>query len=199
MKRIIDLAISFLALVILSPLMLLTSVAVLLDVGSPVIFRQARLGKKGTVFYILKFRTMITPLVNQSIGNPLDDNRRLTGLGKFLRKYSLDELPSFWNILKGEMSLVGPRPLLMEYLGTYTERENRRHDVLPGLTGLAQVSGRNSLTWRQKIRLDLFYVAKNNLFLDLCILKKTVFVVLTAKHIELETDNRMPSRKNGRG
>ena len=192
MKRVLDLILSFFALVILLPLLMVISALVVFDLGFPVIFRQARLGRKGVGFYILKFRTMVAPSADQVVGSPSDDNRRLTKVGKFLRRTSLDELPSLWNVLKGEMSLVGPRPLLAEYRDTYTDKENQRHDVLPGLTGLAQVSGRNSLTWKQKMRLDLFYAERNNFWLDLWILRKTVIVVLRGKYIDPKSRDHMP-------
>ena len=155
-KRILDLILTLLGLVLLSPFILLTGLCVAIFLGIPVLFRQKRPGYKGQPFFIYKFRTMTD--ATDSAGNLLPDSKRLTRLGRFLRSLSLDELPELFNILRGEMSLVGPRPLLMEYLERYSPEQMRRHDVYPGLTGWAQVNGRNAITWQDKFRYDVWYV-----------------------------------------
>jgi len=171
-KRIIDIAVSLILLVLLSPIIAAVAVGVRLDVGAPVLFRQARPGLKGRPFTIYKFRTMR----NASGDEPSvdTDQQRLTGFGRWLRTTSLDELPELWNVLRGDMSLVGPRPLLMQYLPLYTPEQSRRHDVPPGVTGWAQVNGRNALTWEEKFRLDVWYVDHQSTRLDLRILFMTI-------------------------
>ncbi|WP_373331801.1 sugar transferase [Thiopseudomonas alkaliphila] len=175
-KRFFDIVVSLLALIILSPIMFFVALQIKRKLGSPVLFRQIRPGLNGKPFEMIKFRTMLDAYDEQ--GNPLPDSERITSFGKFLRASSLDELPELWNILKGNMSLVGPRPLLMEYLEFYTEEEKLRHTVRPGLTGLAQVSGRNATTWNERLAYDVYYV-KNRTFLgDIKIIFKTIFQVV---------------------
>jgi lipopolysaccharide/colanic/teichoic acid biosynthesis glycosyltransferase len=180
-KRIFDLLLAALGLVILSPILLLAAVLVRIYHGSPVIFTQKRPGFKGTPFHIYKFRTMTD--ARDKSGKPLPDSERLTRLGRFLRASSLDELPELFNVLRGEMSIVGPRPLLMQYLERYTPEQARRHDVLPGITGWAQVNGRNALTWEDKFRLDVWYVDHWSLWLDIKIILLTVWKVLKREGI----------------
>jgi len=175
-KRVFDIFASALGLLLLSPVFLIIAILVRLKLGAPIFFRQTRPGKDCQPFEMIKFRTMIDAYDKD--GNPLSDSERITHFGRLLRKTSLDELPELWNVLKGDMSIVGPRPLLMRYLPYYTEAEMVRHEVKPGLTGLAQVSGRNSATWEEKFELDLEYVESKSLFLDFEIIFKTVWVVL---------------------
>ncbi|GGJ24906.1 sugar transferase [Deinococcus roseus] len=171
-KRLFDIVVSLLALVVLLFPMLLIAFLIQRNMGSPVIFSQVRPGLKGRPFRMVKFRTMKN--ARDAKGNDLPDAQRLTPLGSFLRKTSLDELPELWNVLKGEMSLVGPRPLLMEYLPLYSPEQARRHEVRPGVTGWAQVNGRNAISWEEKFRLDVWYVDHCSLALDLKILVMTV-------------------------
>ena len=176
LKRLFDIIASACGLIILSPVIAFVAWQVKKKLGSPVLFRQVRPGLNGKPFEMIKFRTMLDAYDEQ--GNPLPDSERITSFGKFLRASSLDELPELWNILKGNMSLVGPRPLLMEYLEFYTEEEKLRHTVRPGLTGLAQVSGRNATTWNERLAYDVYYV-KNRTFLgDIKIIFKTIFQVV---------------------
>lgn len=176
MKRLFDVVCAAVALVLLSPVLAVVAWLIRRQMGSPVLFRQMRPGLKGTPFMMVKFRTMRDAM--DANGEPLPDGERLTRLGQFLRATSLDELPELWNVLKGDMSLVGPRPLLMEYLPLYSPREFRRHDVRPGVTGWAQVNGRNSLSWQQKFEMDVWYVENRSFWLDLRILWMTVKKVL---------------------
>ena len=176
MKRVFDVICSFFALLLLSPLLLLLYILVRSKLGSPVFFQQTRPGLNGKPFKMIKFRTM-TDAVGLD-GKPLSDAQRLTKFGSFLRSTSLDELPGLWCVLKGDMSLVGPRPLLMEYLPLYSEEQARRHEVRPGITGWAQVNGRNAITWEEKFKLDVWYVDNQSFFLDLKILLLTVKKVL---------------------
>lgn len=180
-KRILDLGITIPGLVILSPVFLLLALLVRLSLGTPVIFRQQRPGLKNKLFYLYKFRSMRE--ARDAQGNLLPDSERLTGLGRFLRTTSLDELPELFNILRGEMSWVGPRPLLVKYLERYTPEQLRRHDMLPGLTGWAQVNGRNTLSWEEKFRLDVWYIDHWSFTLDLKILGVTVWKVLKREGI----------------
>jgi sugar transferase EpsL len=180
-KRLFDLIFSVIALLLASPLLLLIGLAVRLTLGGPVLFRQQRPGYQGSSFHIFKFRTMTT--ARDSKGNLLPDSKRLTRLGRFLRSLSLDELPELLNILAGEMSWVGPRPLLMEYLERYSPEQMRRHEVYPGLTGWAQVNGRNALTWQEKFSLDTWYVDHWSFWLDMKILLLTLWKVLTREGI----------------
>ena len=180
-KRLFDLIIASLAALILSPIMLLVSVSVAVDLGFPILFRQKRPGYHGEIFTIYKFRTMKDNKDSQ--GNLLPDANRLSKLGRFLRSTSLDELPELFNIIKGDMSLVGPRPLLIEYLPLYNQEQARRHDVIPGITGWAQVHGRNALNWEQKFELDVWYVDHWSFWLDIKILALTVVKVLKREGI----------------
>jgi lipopolysaccharide/colanic/teichoic acid biosynthesis glycosyltransferase len=180
-KRLFDIVVSLIALIVLSPVLLATYVVVRRGLGKPALFRQTRPGKHGQPFDIVKFRSMTSACDAQ--GNLLPDEARLTPLGHKLRRSSLDELPELWNVLKGEMSLVGPRPLLMEYLPRYDTRQYRRHEVLPGITGWAQVHGRNALPWPQRLELDVWYVDNRSFWLDLKILAMTVHTVLVREGI----------------
>ncbi|WP_449243002.1 sugar transferase [Desulfovibrio sp.] len=175
MKRFLDVLLSALLLAILSPLLAATALAVRLGLGPGVLFRQERPGLGGRPFTLLKFRTMRP--------GPGPDAARLTRLGRFLRRASLDELPELWNVLRGDMSLVGPRPLLMRYLPLYTPRQARRMEVLPGITGWAQVNGRNALTWEERFELDIWYVEHRSLVLDLRILGRTAWTVLSGRGV----------------
>lgn len=179
-KRLSDIVGASLALVALAPVLAVVAVLVAARLGRPVLFRQPRPGLHGKTFTILKFRTMLEP---DPAAGLVSDNDRLTPFGSFLRSTSLDELPSLWNILRGDMSFVGPRPTLCRYLDLYTAEESRRHDVLPGLTGLAQVRGRNALPWPERLRSDVEYVDTVTLGLDLRILLRTVVVVLRREGI----------------
>lgn len=176
LKRAFDIAASTSALVVLSPVLAITAYKVKKELGSPVLFRQTRPGLHGRPFEMVKFRTMKDATDKE--GNALPDSERLTDFGKKLRASSLDELPELWNVLKGDMSLVGPRPLLMEYLPLYNAEQAKRHNVRPGVTGYAQVNGRNSLSWEDKFKLDTWYVEHQSLWLDMKILLKTVKKVL---------------------
>lgn len=180
-KRIFDITASGAALVALSPVLAVTAYKVKKNLGSPVLFKQTRPGLNGEPFEMLKFRSMTD--ATDSEGNLLPDSERLTDFGRFLRKSSLDELPELWNIFKGDMSIVGPRPLLMRYLPYYTEEENKRHNVRPGLTGLAQISGRNALTWEEKLALDVKYVEEQSFLNDMRIIFKTIIKVSQASDI----------------
>ena len=189
-KRLFDIVVSLGALLLLWPLLLLVALGVLLDVGRPVLFRQRRPGLHGRPFELVKFRTMRNDV---AVGTDLrQDARRLTRFGAWLRKMSLDELPELWNVLRGDMSLVGPRPLLMQYLGRYTPEQARRHEVRPGLTGWAQVNGRNALSWEEKFALDTWYVDNRSFLLDLRILFLTVGHVLRPQGISAEGAATMP-------
>jgi sugar transferase EpsL len=172
-KRLLDLVITIPGLILLLPLLLLVVLLVRIKLGSPILFRQVRPGRHGKPFTLLKFRTMTDARDTQ--GNLLPDAERLTSFGRFLRSTSLDELPELFNVLKGEMSLVGPRPLLMQYLDRYTPEQMRRHEVKPGITGWAQVNGRNALTWEEKFALDVWYVDHQSPWLDLKIIALTVW------------------------
>lgn len=189
-KRAFDIAISATALAVLSPVIALTALGVRLFLGQPVLFQQRRPGLNDEIFEVLKFRTMRDERLPD--GTMLPDQQRLTRFGRFLRSSSLDELPGLWNVLRGDMSLVGPRPLLVEYLPLYSPEQRRRHDVPPGLTGLAQVSGRNALTWDEKFQLDCWYVDNRSFWLDVRILFKTIFKVLTRNGISAPGDATMP-------
>jgi len=184
LKRIIDLLLASVLLIVLSPLCLLTAAAILVCMGRPVLFRQNRPGLNGRAFELLKFRTMTD--ARDDRGQVLPDEKRLTGLGRLLRRTSLDELPQLVNIIRGDMSLVGPRPLLMEYLDRYTEEQSRRHTVKPGITGWAQINGRNALSWEDKFRLDVWYVDNRSIWLDIKILLITIWKVLRGEGISQE-------------
>jgi lipopolysaccharide/colanic/teichoic acid biosynthesis glycosyltransferase len=176
LKRVFDIIASLSILALVWPLVVLAIVAVRIKLGSPILFRQQRPGLHGEPFEMVKLRTMLNAV--GADGKPLPDAERLTRFGKFLRSTSLDEFPALWNVLKGEMSLVGPRPLLMEYLPLYNERQSRRHDVKPGVTGWAQVNGRNAIEWKEKFELDVWYVDHYSLLLDIKILFLTVWKVV---------------------
>jgi lipopolysaccharide/colanic/teichoic acid biosynthesis glycosyltransferase len=175
-KRIFDFIVSLLVLITLSPILLIVSLLVLIKLGSPILFKQQRPGLKSIPFNMYKFRTM--SLKTSSKGNLLSDQDRLSTFGVLLRSTSLDELPALWNVIKGEMSLVGPRPLLIEYLPLYNARQAKRHDVKPGITGWAQVNGRNAISWQEKFDLDVWYVEHQSFWLDLKILLMTVKKVI---------------------
>lgn len=180
-KRTFDVLVSVLALIFLLPILLILSILILIFHGSPILFSQKRPGHKGRPFLIYKFRTMRAGI--DASGNSLPDAERLTPLGRFLRASSLDELPELFNVLRGEMSLVGPRPLLMQYLTRYSAEQARRHDVLPGITGWAQINGRNALTWQEKFNLDIWYVDHWSFWLDIKILFLTVWKVIKREGI----------------
>ena len=186
-KRLFDIIISLVALIVLSPVFLVVAVLVRIKLGSPVIFHQQRPGYQEKIFKLCKFRTMTE--AKDADGNLLPDADRLTSFGNFLRKTSLDELPELWNILKGDMSLIGPRPLLVGYLPYYTKREKLRHSVRPGLTGLAQVSGRNFIAWDDRLAKDVEYVENLSFMMDIKILIKTVAVVFKKDDVAVETDS----------
>jgi len=177
----INLISSFLALMILSPFLLLISLSVIINIGRPIIFKQKRPGLNGKPFNFYKFRTMT--MEKNGNGNLLPDKDRLIPFGVFLRKTSLDELPSLWNVLKGDMSLVGPRPLLMEYLPLYSVEQMRRHEVKPGITGWAQINGRNAISWEEKFKLDIWYVENQSFWLDMKIILITIWKVLKREGI----------------
>ncbi len=180
-KRLFDLVFSFFALVILSPIMLAMAIFVRLFLGTPILFRQQRPGYKGRPFFIYKFRSMRDAVGRD--GTPLPDSERLTRFGRLSRSLSLDELPEIFNILRGEMSFVGPRPLLMEYLPLYSPEQARRHDVVPGLTGWAQVNGRNALDWPTRFKLDVWYVDNWSFWLDVKIILMTAWKALAREGI----------------
>ncbi|MEA4831264.1 Undecaprenyl phosphate N,N'-diacetylbacillosamine 1-phosphate transferase [bioreactor metagenome] len=181
-KRLLDIVISFLGLVILSPVMLITAILVRIKLGKPILFKQVRPGKNEKLFTIKKFRTMTNEY--DASGKIMSDEKRLTKFGRILRSTSLDELPELWNIFIGEMSIIGPRPLLVEYLTQYTPRQKHRHDVSPGLTGWAQVNGRNALTREKKIEYDLEYIDKMSFLFDCKIFLKTISKVFKRENIE---------------
>ena len=180
-KRLLDITISLIALIFLLPLMSLICLLVIINLGSPAFFLQERGGKDNKIFKMIKFRTMKNS--TDKNGNLLSDNERVTKFGSFLRSFSLDELPELINILKGDMSLVGPRALLVQYLGLYNDEQIRRHEVLPGLTGWAQINGRNSITWSEKFKLDVWYVDNWSLWLDIKIFFLTFWKVLKREGI----------------
>jgi lipopolysaccharide/colanic/teichoic acid biosynthesis glycosyltransferase len=189
-KRCLDVIAASVGLVVLSPLIGAIAAGILLCIGWPVFFTQSRPGLQGRPFRIKKFRSISTHCGPE--GEPLPDAVRLTGFGRFLRNTSLDELPELWNVLRGDMSLVGPRPLLMEYLPLYTSRQLRRHEVRPGMTGWAQVNGRNALSWEERFELDLWYVEHQSPGLDLKVLWLTMQKVLTREGISHAGDATMP-------
>ncbi|TNJ66703.1 sugar transferase [Paenibacillus hemerocallicola] len=189
-KRVFDFSASFVAIIVLLPLIVCVGFMVRLKLGSPVLYKQQRPGLNGHPFYIYKFRTMAD--LYDSDGTPLPDESRLTEFGKILRRLSLDELPQLFNVIKGELSLVGPRPLLMDYLTKYTTWQARRHEVKPGMTGLAQVSGRNAIGWEQKFELDVYYVDHLSFLLDLKILMKTAYKVIHSEGISQQGHATMP-------
>lgn len=180
-KRLLDLVVSSLGLVILSPILLFLSILVGIFIGTPVFFHQIRPGYKGRPFYIIKFRTMTDDM--DKAGNLLPDSERLTPFGRFLRSLSLDELPELYNILRGDMSLVGPRPLIMQYLSLYSPEQMRRHDCYPGLTGWAQINGRNAIDWPTRFALDVWYVDHRSFWLDIKIILTTIWKVISRENV----------------
>jgi lipopolysaccharide/colanic/teichoic acid biosynthesis glycosyltransferase len=193
-KRGVDIAVSVVGLVITSPIQIAVAAATRINLGSPVLFRQQRPGKNDRIFELVKFRTML-PVTSQHA----TDEERLTKFGKFLRSTSLDELPSLWNVLRGDMSLVGPRPLLIEYLEHYSPQQARRHEVRPGITGLAQVRGRNEVDWERRFEYDIEYVDNRSIGLDLRILLGTVMTVLKRRGISQEGHATMTKFSNHQG
>ncbi len=181
LKRLFDIIIASIALILLSPLYAIVFYKVKKNLGSPVLFRQVRPGLHGKPFEMIKFRTMKDAVDEQ--GNPLPDSERLTPFGQMLRSTSLDEMPELWNVIKGDMSIVGPRPLLMEYLPLYSPEQAKRHDVRPGMTGHAQVNGRNAISWEEKFNLDTWYVENQSIWLDFKIMLKTVKKVIAKDDI----------------
>ncbi|MHA6637621.1 sugar transferase [Stutzerimonas frequens] len=189
-KRLFDIVASALGLLLLSIVIAVVAWKIRCKLGSPVLFRQVRPGLDGKPFEMIKFRTMRDAVDAQ--GNSLPDSERMTPFGSFLRASSLDELPELWNVLKGDMSLVGPRPLLMEYLPLYSPEQYRRHEVRPGVTGWAQINGRNALSWEEKFKLDVWYVDNRSLWLDLKILFLTIKKVVVRDGISAEGEVTMP-------
>ena len=194
-KRLLDIVASGLGLLILSPVFILIGIIILIKLGRPIFFSHIRPGFKEKPFKLVKFRTMHN--ICDQAGNPLPDELRLTGFGRFLRSTSLDELPELWNVLRGEMSIVGPRPLLMEYLSLYNANQRKRHNVRPGITGLAQVNGRNQLDWSKKLELDEHYVHNYSFLLDMKIIFMTLWVVITRRGVEYDQSNE-ESKFNGK-
>ena len=190
LKRLLDIIIASIALILLSPLYFYVAHKVKKNLGSPVLFRQIRPGLHGKPFEMIKFRSMKDAVDAQ--GNPLPDSERLTPFGKMLRSSSLDEMPELWNVIKGDMSIVGPRPLLMEYLPLYNEEQAKRHRVRPGMTGHAQVNGRNAISWEEKFKLDTWYVENQSTLLDFKIMFKTVHKVIAKDDINSADDAPMP-------
>lgn len=189
-KRFLDIIGAATGLIFLSPVLLIVTLMIRRQMGSPVFFRQTRPGRNGMPFQMIKFRTMRDSV--DEFGNPLPDSERLTRLGHFLRSSSQDELPELWNVIKGDMSLVGPRPLLMEYLPLYSPEQARRHEVRPGVTGWAQINGRNAISWHEKFALDVWYVDNRSLWLDLKIIWLTFRKVLKREGISAAGEATMP-------
>ncbi|MEJ5220076.1 sugar transferase [Cognatishimia sp. D5M38] len=189
-KRVIDVLGAAIGLIMFSPVLLIVSLLILREMGSPIMFRQNRPGREGKTFRMIKFRTMRDAM--DSNGHPLPDAERLTKLGRFLRSSSLDELPELWNVIKGDMSLVGPRPLLIEYLPLYSPEQARRHEVRPGITGWAQVNGRNAISWDEKFALDVWYVDNRTFLLDLKIIWLTIRKVVKREDISAAGEATMP-------
>lgn len=192
-KRFLDFILSLLALIVLSPLLLIIAVLVRIKLGSPIIFKQERPGLNEKIFILYKFRTMTDK--KDCYGNLLPDEVRLTKFGKLLRSTSLDELPELVNIIKGDMSIVGPRPLLVRYLPLYNDKQKHRHDVRPGFTGYAQVNGRNAISWEEKFDLDIYYVNHVSFFMDVKIIIKTVKAVIFREGISSDTSSTMEEFK----
>ena len=189
LKRLFDFILSFIAIVVLSPIIIIVAILVKIKLGSPVIFTQERPGKNEKIFKMYKFRSMTSE--SDEYGNLLPDEKRLTKFGKALRATSLDELPELFNILKGDMSIVGPRPLLVKYLPLYNEHQKHRHDVRPGFTGWAQCNGRNAISWEEKFDLDVYYIEHVSFLLDAKIILKTIKTVLCKEGITSETSATM--------
>ena len=197
LKRVLDFSVALLALVVLLPVFAGVAAAIVITMGRPVLFRQARPGRHGTIFNILKFRTMTGE--RDADGDLLPDGARITGFGQLLRSTSLDELPQLWHVLTGEMSLVGPRPLLPRYLARYSPEQFRRHDVRPGITGLAQVKGRNAISWDERFRLDVWYVDNWSLWLDLEVIALTIWAVIRRDGISEQGQATMTEFMGGNG
>jgi lipopolysaccharide/colanic/teichoic acid biosynthesis glycosyltransferase len=195
-KRLLDIVLASFGLIVLVPIIATLAVCIRRKLGSPVIFSQVRPGLHGVPFKMVKFRTMLDAF--DVDGNLLPDSQRMTSFGSFLRASSLDELPELWNVLKGDMSLVGPRPLLMEYLPLYSAEQYRRHEVRPGVTGWAQINGRNALSWEDKFRLDVWYVNNRSIWLDCKILFLTVKKVLVRDGISADGEVTMPKFSGNR-
>jgi len=193
LKRLFDLIMAIMAFFLLSPIILIVTLLIRIYLGKPVLFCQQRPGLQSVPFTVYKFRTML--LTYDSNGNLLPDSERMTALGAFLRKYSLDELPQLFNVVKGDLSLVGPRPLLMEYLPLYTEEQARRHNVRPGITGWAQVNGRNAVSWEDKFKYDVWYVDHQSFWLDLKIIWMTIAKVLLSEGISQQGNVTMEKFK----
>ncbi|BCV31895.1 MULTISPECIES: sugar transferase [Gammaproteobacteria] len=189
MKRLFDLFTSLCGLILLSPIIALVAWKIRKNLGTPVLFRQTRPGLHGKAFEMVKFRTMKDAF--DELGNPLPDSERMTPFGNKLRSSSLDELPELWNVLKGDMSLVGPRPLLMQYLPLYSKEQARRHETRPGVTGWAQINGRNAISWEEKFKLDVWYVDNQSIFLDMKILALTVKKVFIREGISADGEATM--------
>jgi len=196
LKRVFDVVVSLLVLVLLFPVFIFVSLLVKFNLGSPIFFRQTRPGLNGKPFQMIKFRSMLDS--NDNEGNLLPNKDRLTKFGKFLRSTSLDELPELWNVLRGDMSLVGPRPLLMDYLPLYSADQARRHEVRPGVTGWAQVNGRNAISWDQKFKFDVWYVDNQSLFLDIKILFITAKKVFVREGINASKETTMTRFKGNK-
>ncbi|MEZ9761343.1 sugar transferase [Vibrio splendidus] len=196
MKRLFDIVVSLTALILLSPIIALVAYKIKNNLGSPVLFRQTRPGLDGVPFEMIKFRSMKDATDKQ--GYPLPDSERLTAFGSKLRNTSLDELPELWNVVKGDMSLVGPRPLLMRYLPLYNKEQARRHDVRPGVTGWAQINGRNAISWQEKFELDTWYVDNHNVVLDIKILFLTVKTVFVKEGVSANDHVTMPEFKGNK-
>lgn len=192
-KRLLDIIIAISAGILLLPVIIIISVLVKLKLGSPILFKQTRPGKHAKPFEMIKFRTMLDAV--DASGNPLPDSERLTSFGKILRSTSLDELPELWNVIKGDMSVVGPRPLLMEYVPLYNAEQKKRHDVSPGMTGWAQINGRNAIGWDEKFKLDVWYVENRSTLLDFKIMLLTVKKVLKRDDINGEGEATMTKFK----
>lgn len=188
-KRALDILLSSILIIVTAPIQLVVAALIRKKMGAPVLFRQGRPGLHGEVFQLVKFRSMLGKDIDQGL---VTDQDRLTSFGRFLRSTSLDELPTLWNVLKGDMSLVGPRPLLVSYLGRYSQQQKRRHEVRPGVTGLAQVRGRNSLTWDEKFALDVEYVDQRSFRMDCRILAETIGFVLARRGIAAPGNATMP-------
>jgi lipopolysaccharide/colanic/teichoic acid biosynthesis glycosyltransferase len=196
-KRLFDIIVSLTLIILLAPLILFIALLIWFTMGRPILFRQRRVGYKGQVFTIYKFRTMTEE--RDEHGNLLPDEQRLTRFGRFLRETSLDELPELFNVLKGDMSVVGPRPLLVEYLPYYTPEERKRHNMRPGITGWAQVNGRNAITWDQKLALDVWYVDNWSLWLDFKIILMTIIKVIKREGISTDGYATAPRLDEVRG
>ena len=190
LKRLFDIIFSITVLMLLVPVVAAVAILVRCKLGSPIYFCQTRPGKDGRPFKMIKFRTMRNDMYEN--GRPLPDSVRISQFGNFLRKSSLDELPEFWNVLKGDMSLIGPRPLLMEYLPLYNEHQKKRHSARPGITGWAQVNGRNAISWQEKFKLDVWYVENQSFWLDMKILWMTIKNVIKREGISAEGEATMP-------